>query len=114
MRRASAVPAQELLQQGRPSMNICWKRIRPALAALACVGLSGCNWVLLDPKGDVGIAQRDLIIICIALMLIVVIPAIVLTFVFAWRYRSGNTKARYMPDWAHSTKVEIVVWGVPL
>ena len=95
-------------------MNICWKRIRPALAALACVGLSGCNWVLLDSKGDVGIAQRDLILICIALMLIVVIPAIVLTFVFAWHYRSGNTKARYMPDWAHSTKVEIVVWGVPL
>ena len=61
-------------------MNICWKRIRPALAALACVGLSGCNWVLLDSKGDVGIAQRDLILICIALMLIVVIPAIVLTF----------------------------------
>ncbi|MGH8054961.1 MAG: ubiquinol oxidase subunit II [Stenotrophomonas sp.] len=95
-------------------MNICWKRIRPALAALACVGLAGCNWVLLDSKGDVGIAQRDLIIICVALMMIVVIPAIVLTFVFAWKYRAGNTKARYMPDWAHSTKVEIVVWGVPL
>lgn len=95
-------------------MNICWKRIRPALAALACVGLAGCNWVLLDSKGDVGLAQRDLILICIGLMLIVVIPAIVLTFVFAWRYRAGNHNARYMPDWAHSTKVEVVVWGVPL
>ena len=95
-------------------MNICWNRIRLALVALACVGLSGCDWVLLDSKGMVGLAQRDLILICIGLMLIVVIPAIVLTFVFAWRYRSGNTKARYMPDWAHSTKVEIVVWGVPL
>ncbi|KAG0920374.1 hypothetical protein G6F32_015635 [Rhizopus arrhizus] len=47
-------------------------------------------------------------------MLIVVIPAIVLTFVFAWRFRAGNTKAKYTPDWSHSTKVEIVVWGVPL
>ena len=47
----------------------------------------------------VGLAQRDLILICIGLMLIVVIPAIVLTFVFAWRYRAGNTKAKYTPDW---------------
>ena len=94
-------------------MNICWNRIRLALVALACVGLSGCDWVLLDSKGMVGLAQRDLILICIGLMLIVVIPAIVLTFVFAWRYRAGNTKAKYTPDWSHSTKVEIVVWGVP-
>jgi len=95
-------------------MNICWNRIRLALGALACVGLSGCDWVLLDSKGMVGLAQRDLILICIGLMLIVVIPAIVLTFVFAWRFRAGNTKAKYTPDWSHSTKVEIVVWGVPL
>lgn len=95
-------------------MNICWNRIRLALVALACVGLSGCDWVLLDSKGMVGLAQRDLILICIGVMLIVVIPAIVLTFVFAWRFRAGNTKAKYTPDWSHSTKVEIVVWGVPL
>ena len=95
-------------------MNICWNRIRLALVALACVGLSGCDWVLLDSKGMVGLAQRDLILICIGLMLIVVIPAIVLTFVFAWRFRAGSTKAKYTPEWSHSTKVEIVVWGVPL
>lgn len=95
-------------------MNICWNRIRLALVALACIALTGCDWVLLDSKGMVGIAQRDLILICIGLMLIVVVPAIVLTFVFAWRFRAGNTKARYTPDWSHSTKVEVVVWGVPL
>jgi cytochrome o ubiquinol oxidase subunit 2 len=39
-------------------MNICWNRIRLALVALACVGLSGCDWVLLDSKGMVGLAQR--------------------------------------------------------
>ena len=95
-------------------MKTCWNSIRTGLAVLACLGLSGCDWALIDSKGAVGIAQRDLIAICIGLMLIVVIPAIVMTFVFAWKYRASNTKARYMPDWAHSTKVEIVVWGVPL
>lgn len=95
-------------------MKTCWSWIRYGFAALAALSLAGCDWVLFDSKGAVGIAQRDLIIICISLMLIVVIPAIVLSLVFAWRYRASNKSAKYTPDWAHSTKIEIVVWGVPL
>jgi len=88
--------------------------LRYPLAALALSNLGGCSWVLFNSKGAVGIAQRDLIITCIGLMLFVVVPAIVLTFVFAWKYRATNPKAKYTPDWAHSTGIEIVVWGVPL
>ena len=76
--------------------------------------LTGCHWVLFNSKGQVGKEQSSLIITAILLMLIVVIPAIVMTFVFAWRYRAGNTKATYAPEWAHSTRIEIVVWGVPV
>lgn len=90
------------------------RRLRSLLAGMLALGLSGCDWVLFDSKGAVGIAQRDLIFICIALMLIVVIPAIVLAFVFPWRFRASNGKAKYAPEWAHSMRIEIVVWGVPL
>ncbi|KAF1020441.1 MAG: Cytochrome bo(3) ubiquinol oxidase subunit 2 [Paracidovorax wautersii] len=76
--------------------------------------LSGCNWGVLDPKGQVGIAQKELLIICTLLMLIVVIPVIVLTIVFAWKYRESNTSAEYLPNWSHSNKIETFVWGVPL
>ncbi len=92
----------------------CWNPIRYALAVAALASLSGCDWVLFDSKGAVGIAQRDLILVCIGLMLIVVIPAIILSIVFPWKYRASNKNADYAPDWAHSTKIEIVVWGVPL
>ncbi|WP_207625458.1 ubiquinol oxidase subunit II [Paenalcaligenes suwonensis] len=95
-------------------MKTCWNRARYALMAFMLLGLSGCDWVLFNSKGAVGIAQRDLIIICVALMLIVVIPAIVMSFVFAWRYRASNQKAKYTPNWTHSTKIEVVVWGIPL
>lgn len=95
-------------------MKTCWNRARHVLAALAVLSLAGCDWVLFNSKGAVGIAQRDLIIICIGLMLIVVVPAIVLSFVFAWRFRASNKSAKYTPDWAHSTRIEVVVWGVPL
>lgn len=76
--------------------------------------LSGCKTVVLSPSGDIAIQQRDLIYISVALMLIVIIPVMILTVVFAWRYRASNTKAEYRPDWHHSTLIELVVWSVPL
>ncbi|MBI6632940.1 ubiquinol oxidase subunit II [Pseudomonas paralactis] len=76
--------------------------------------LTGCNWVVFNPKGQIAIDERDLIILATGLMLLVVIPVIVMMFVFAYRYRATNKKARYSPRWASSHKIEAVVWGVPL
>ena len=83
------------------------------LSLCSVVLLSGCKAALLDPKGQVGVDERSLIITAFLLMLIVVIPVIVLTLVFAWKYRSTNTKSTFMPNWAHSTAIEIVVWFIP-
>ena len=47
-------------------------------------------------------------------MLLVILPVIALTFLFAWRYRASNTEATYDPDWHHSTQLEVVIWTVPL
>lgn len=47
-------------------------------------------------------------------MLLVVVPVIVMTFAFAWKYRASNTSATYAPKWSHSTKIEIAVWTVPI
>ncbi|BCX66239.1 ubiquinol oxidase subunit II [Pseudomonas izuensis] len=69
---------------------------------------------LLDPKGQVGLDERNLIITATLLMLLVVIPVIVMTFLFAWKYRASNTSATYTPKWNHSTKIEIAVWAVPI
>lgn len=75
--------------------------------------LNGCDNALLNPKGQVGLDERNLIITSTLLMLIVVIPVIIMTIWFAWRYRASNTKATYLPNWEHSTKIEIVLWAVP-
>lgn len=75
--------------------------------------LTGCSSALLDPKGEVGAEQRTLILTAFGLMQIVVIPVIVMTLAFAWRYRRGNKEAEYHPEWSHSTKVETVVWFIP-
>ncbi|CAI0859178.1 cytochrome o ubiquinol oxidase subunit II [Serratia ficaria] len=80
----------------------------------ATVMLSGCNMVLMNPKGAIGVEQRTLIITAIALMLIVVIPVIFMAFAFAWKYRASNKNAKYSPNWAHSNKIEAVVWTIPI
>ncbi|WP_050541131.1 ubiquinol oxidase subunit II [Vibrio rotiferianus] len=76
--------------------------------------LAGCNSALLDPKGSIGVQEKELIITALLLMLIVVIPVILMTIYFAYRYRESNTGEEYAPEWAHSTKIEVVVWTIPI
>ncbi|KAA9000073.1 cytochrome o ubiquinol oxidase subunit II [Affinibrenneria salicis] len=80
----------------------------------ATLMLSGCDMALMNPKGQIGLEQRTLILTAIGLMLIVVIPVIIMTIAFAWKFRASNEKAKYTPNWAHSNKIEAVVWTVPI
>jgi cytochrome o ubiquinol oxidase subunit 2 len=70
-------------------------------------------FVLLDPKGPVGADEKWIILLALGLMLIVVVPVIGMTIFFAWRYRASNTRATFAPDWAHSYRIEAVMWLVP-
>lgn len=86
-----------------------------SLIPLALLG--GCslaNYPLLDPAGPIGRSEMHLIIIAFLIMLIPVVPVIVMTFLFARRYRATNTMGTYKPNWAHSNKIELVVWLVPI
>ena len=83
-----------------------------ALALAAMTMLTGCKYSILDPKGAVGMAQKSLILTSTYAMLVIVVPVIILTLWFAWRYREGSG-ARYEPDWAHSGIIEIFCWGIP-
>ncbi|TXM71475.1 ubiquinol oxidase subunit II [Methylobacterium sp. WL69] len=76
--------------------------------------LSGCNMVLMQPSGDIATRQRDLILASTGLMLLIIIPVIVATLFFAWRYRESNKEAAYDPDWHHSTHLEVLIWSAPL
>jgi cytochrome o ubiquinol oxidase subunit 2 len=89
---------------------------RMALAAGLALLVSGCDLShapVLDPKGPIALAERDLLFTAVVLMLIVLIPVFVMAFLFAWRYRSSNTSARYTPDWSYSIAIDAVVWLVP-
>jgi cytochrome o ubiquinol oxidase subunit 2 len=94
----------------------CTKLMRGSIGLVAgslMTLLSGCNWAVLDPKGSVGVAEKSLITTSTWTMLIVVVPVILLTLAFAWRYRASSESAEYRPAWAHSTAIEVVVWLIP-
>lgn len=88
-------------------------RFRWLLPSSMALLLSGCNMALLDPKGAIGMEQKSLIMTATWLMLIVVVPVIIMTFLFAWKYRASNKNATYSPNWSHSNKIEFVVWTIP-
>jgi cytochrome o ubiquinol oxidase subunit II len=71
------------------------------------------HFAILNPAGPIGGEEKIVILVAFGLMMIVVIPVFVMTFLFAWRYRASNRKATYTPEWGYSGKIEAVVWLVP-
>lgn len=84
-----------------------------ASAALIAQYIGTHNVPVLEPKGPIGMAQRNLFYISSLLMFIVIIPVFVLALLFAWRYREGNKGAKYTPEWGHSHTAEILWWSIP-
>ena len=89
------------------------KILKLLLGAGLALLLGGCKAVLLFPSGDVALQQRNLFYVATGLMLIIILPVMIATVIFAWRYRAKR-KARYDADWDHSTRLELVIWSVPL
>ena len=68
---------------------------------------------ILDPQGPVAAADKAILIDSIAIMLAIVVPTIVAIFAVAFWFRQSNPRARYLPDFAHSGRIELVVWSIP-
>ena len=90
------------------------RRMLRRITLLALPLLGGCNMVVLNPAGDVARQKGNLVMISTGLMLLIIVPVLILTCLFAWRYRAANQEARYEPDWDHSTQLELVIWAAPL
>nr|WP_228728187.1 cytochrome c oxidase subunit II transmembrane domain-containing protein [Brevibacillus composti] len=87
------------------------------MAMLVSVLVSGCgsDYIVLNPKGPVAETQYNLIIISVILCAIVVVPVLAFTAYVVYRYRDKpDNKAPYQPNWSHSTKLEVIWWGIPV
>src|SRR5882672_10697945 len=82
-------------------------------ALLGLVALSGCSEGVLDPKGPIAEAERQILFNSLGIMLAIVIPTIVAILGVAFWFRSSNTRARYRPDFSYSGRLEMLVWSIP-
>ena len=94
-----------------------WPRIETiircaSLTAIASL-LASCDEGVLGPHGPIGQAELQILFNATAIMLAVIIPVILLTMGFAWWFRAGNKRARYLPDWEYSGRIEMIVWSIP-
>lgn len=77
-----------------------------------CIAQAGGLGVL-SPKGIVAYQERKLMLDTLVLMLIVVLPVIIMSFAFAYRYKASKRLGGYRPEWSHNTLLEIFWWGIP-
>lgn len=86
---------------------------RPISALAAVVLLAGCTPGVLDPAGPVAAGERTILLNSLVIMLGIVVPTIAAALLFAWWFRAGNARAKRLPEWSYSGRLELLVWSVP-
>ncbi len=95
--------------------NKLFQSFRILVFSVFALLMNGCSkLIVLNSKGPIGREETTLIYMSIGAMLIVIVPVFVMTYLFVKRYRTSENNPDYQPDWVHSTKVELVIWLVPL
>jgi cytochrome o ubiquinol oxidase subunit 2 len=90
-----------------------WASLRRA-GILLCLGVTSCGPSVLVPAGAIGKAERSILVDSLGIMLAIVLPTIALALAFAWWYRQSNGRAKRLPEFVYSGRIELVVWAVPL
>ncbi|MCC2630600.1 MAG: cyoA [Candidatus Paceibacter sp.] len=70
------------------------------------------QFAIFNPKGFIAIQQKELLIVAVLLMLIIVIPAYIMLFTTAWKYRAEKSPVKN-PEDNQSTKYVYFFWAAP-
>jgi cytochrome o ubiquinol oxidase subunit 2 len=85
-----------------------------AILVVCGIYLSHQNFAVLQPRGQVGQKERNLMYVSLLLSVIVVIPVFTMLAVISFKYRDTNNKPKkYQPDWDHGRAIEWTWWAIP-
>ena len=84
-----------------------------AVLLIGAAALAGCTEGVLDPRGPVAFAERQILFNSLGIMLAIVIPTIFATLGVAFWFRASNERARYRPNFRYSGRLELLVWSIP-
>jgi len=95
--------------------RVSMKTFRRGAVFALLFALAGCSHQgVLDTAGPIAAGERTILLNSLVIMLAIVIPTIAATLGFAFWYRADKPRGRYLPDWAYSGRVELVVWSIPI
>jgi cytochrome o ubiquinol oxidase subunit II len=81
---------------------------------IGAAALGGCAEGVLDPKGPIALAEREILFNATGIMLAIVVPVMLATLGVAFWFRASNQRARYQPNFRYSGRIELLVWSIPL
>src|SRR5258708_10002115 len=84
-----------------------------AVVLIGAATLGGCTEGVLDPKGPIALAEREILLNSLGIMLAIVIPVILAILGVGFWFRASNERARYRPNFAYSGRLEMLVWSIP-
>ncbi len=92
--------------------------MEPHLLPRVCAEQGGTGGIdramnIFNPQGPVAAADQTILIDSVAIMLAIVVPTIIAILAFAYWFRQSNARAFYLPNFAYSGRLELVVWGIP-
>src|SRR3984893_4098957 len=93
----------------RSNMRYSWL----AVVLIGAATLGGCTEGGLDPKGPIALAERQILLNALGIMLAIVIPVILAILAVAFWFRASNWRASYLPDFEYSGRLELLVWSIP-
>ena len=85
-----------------------------AVLLVGAATLGGCSGGVFDPQGPIAAAERLIMLNATGIMLAIVVPTILATLGMAYWFRASNLRARYLPEFNYSGRVEMLVWSIPL
>ena len=93
--------------------------IASIVMAIGLIGLffflvEGKQLPVLNPTGEVADAQRNLFLFTVSLSALVVLPVFGLLAYISIKFREGNTRANYRPEWSENGLLESIWWGIPI
>jgi len=74
--------------------------------------LSGCDYVVLDPKGPVAEEQKNLILYSIIFMIFIILVVYALFFIIVVKYRERKDKLDYEPPQKEGSKLLETIWTI--
>lgn len=101
-------------RSSHPAASLLARGCTAALMALVLGACARDRLPMLDPVGSVGEAETGLFYISVGVMLLIIVPVILITLWFAWRYRASSSKDAYDPTFTNSPIISKVTIFIPL